>query len=200
VTGNNQDRQPINIPWRYEVIHFETVSKALDREASKSHLSLFEALFVGSIRTVVSLSLFWLRLVNLPRYVKIGRRLFTSCCLMINGLSCSGWCRHWGVCSYKHVDDLLYFSMIFFANRRFPVSNWSLAIHWKGVAHRRQSLRFTHYFGCLKQSDRTGCAFSNCNRNQKELLELCKTNENDKDDEKELHREITFAEQEDIAV
>jgi cadmium resistance protein CadD (predicted permease) len=34
----------------------------------------------------------------------------------------------------------------------------------------------------------------------KELLELCKTNENDKDDEKELHREITFAEQEDIAV
>jgi hypothetical protein len=90
--------------------------------------------------------------------------------------------------------------MIFFANRRFPVSNLSLAIHWKGVAHRRQSLRFTHYFGCLKQSDRTGWAFSNCNRNQKELLELCKTNENDKDDEKELHREITFAEQEDIAV
>ena len=111
MTGNNQDRQSINIPWRYEVIHFETVSKALDREASKSHLSLFEALFVGSIRTVVSLSLFWLRLVNLPRYVKIGsRRLFTSCCLMINGLSCSGWCRHWGVCSYKHVDDLLFFS------------------------------------------------------------------------------------------
>jgi hypothetical protein len=90
--------------------------------------------------------------------------------------------------------------MIFFANRRFPVSNWSLAIHWKGVAHRRQSLRFTHCFGCPKQSDRTGWAFSNCNRNQKELLELCKTNENDKDDEKELHREITFAEQEDIAV
>ena len=98
MTGNNQDRQPINIPWRYEVIHFETVSKALDREASKSHLSLFEALFVGSIRT-------------LPRYVKIGRgRLFNSCCLMTNGLSCSGWCRYWGVCSYKHVDDLLYFS------------------------------------------------------------------------------------------
>jgi hypothetical protein len=90
--------------------------------------------------------------------------------------------------------------MIFFANRRFPVSNWSLAIHWKGVDHRRQSLRFTHCFGCPKQSDRTGWAFSNCNRNQKELLELCKTNENDKDDEKELHREITFAEQEDIAV
>ena len=110
MTGNNQDRQSINIPCRYEVIHFETVSKALDREASKSHLSLFEALFVGSIRTVDGLSLFWLRLVNLPRYVKIGRRLFTSCCLMINGLSSSGWCRHWGVCSYKHVDDLLFFS------------------------------------------------------------------------------------------
>ena len=77
MTGNNQDRQSINIPCRYEVIHFETVSKALlDREASKSHLSLFEALFGGSIRTVVSLSLFWLRLVNLHRYVKIGRRLF----------------------------------------------------------------------------------------------------------------------------
>ena len=37
--------------------------------------------------------------------------------------------------------------MIFFANRRFPVSNWSLAIHGNGVAHRRQSLRFTHCFG-----------------------------------------------------
>ena len=98
-----------------------------------------------------------------------------------------------------NVDDLL-FLMIFFANHRFPVSNCSLAIHWNGVAHRRQSLRFTHCFGCPKQSDRTGWAFSNCNRNQKELLELCKTNENDKDDEKELHREITFAEQEDIAV
>ena len=142
-----------------------------------------------------------MRLVNLPRYVKIGsRRLFTSCCLMINGLSCSGWCRHWGDCSYKHVDNLLYFSYDILCQPPLSVSNWSLAIHWKGVAHRRQSLRFTHCFGCPKQSDRTGWAFSNCNRNQKELLELCKTNENDKDDEKELHREITFEEQEDIAV
>jgi hypothetical protein len=44
------------------------------------------------------LSLFWLWLANLPRYVKIGR-FFT--CPMINGLSCSGWCQYRGVCSYK---------------------------------------------------------------------------------------------------
>jgi hypothetical protein len=63
-----------------------------------------------------------------------------------------------------NVDDLL-FLMIFFANHRFPVSNCSLAIHWIGVAHRRQSLRFTHCFGV--PSNLIGLVrLSNCNRNQ----------------------------------
>jgi cadmium resistance protein CadD (predicted permease) len=63
-----------------------------------------------------------------------------------------------------NVDDLL-FLMIFFANHRFPVSNCSLAIHWNGVAHRRQSLRFTHCFGV--PSNLIGLVgLSNFNRNQ----------------------------------
>jgi len=85
----------------------------------------------------------------------------------------------------KNVDDLL-FLMIFFANRRFPVSNCSLAIHWNGVAHRRQSLRFTHCFGGVTSNLGLVRLFPIA-IGIKELLELCKNNENDKDDE-ELHR------------
>jgi cadmium resistance protein CadD (predicted permease) len=84
-----------------------------------------------------------------------------------------------------NVDDLL-FLMIFFANRRFPVSNCSLAIHWKGVAHRRQSLRFTHCFSVPSNLIGLVGLFPIA-IGIKELLELCKNNENDKDDE-ELHR------------
>jgi cadmium resistance protein CadD (predicted permease) len=84
------------------------------------------------------------------------------------------------------VDDLL-FLMIFFANRRFPVSNCSLAIHWNGVAHRRQSLRFTHCFGGVTSNLIGLVRLFPIATGIKELLELCKNNENDKDDE-ELHR------------
>ena len=86
----------------------------------------------------------------------------------------------------KNVDDLL-FLMIFFANRRFPVSNCSLAIHWNGVAHRRHSLRFTHCFGGVPSNLIGLVGLFPIAIGIKELLELCKNNENDKDDE-ELHR------------
>ena len=64
-----------------------------------------------------------------------------------------------------NVDDLLSL-MIFFANHRFPVSNCSLAIHWNGVAHRRQSLRFTHCFGVPSNLIGLVGGLSNFNRNQ----------------------------------
>ena len=86
----------------------------------------------------------------------------------------------------KNVDDLL-FLMIFFANRGFPVSNCSLAIHWNGVAHRRQSLRSTHCFGGVTSNLIGLVRLFPIAIGIKELLELCKNNENDKDDE-ELHR------------
>ena len=79
-----------------------------------------------------------------------------------------------------NVDDLL-FLMLFFANRRFPVSNWSLAIHGIGVAHRRQSLRFTHCFGGVPSNLIGLVGLFPIAIGIKELLELCKNNENGKD-------------------